>query len=158
MSTILAIDPGIEKIGYAIFASERRGDHVFKASGLIHTSSKDSTEVRLRHIYDHITAVIDLHRPQTVVLEQLFYFKNQKTFIRVSQAQGVLMLASAQKSVPVHFIAPLQIKLAVTGDGRATKQALVKMLSLSLGKDVHTKEDDESDAIACGLAYCLIKI
>ena len=90
-----------------------------------------------------------------VVLEQLLFFKNQKTFIRVAQAQGVSLLLAAQNKIKVEFLTPLQIKQSITGYGQADKKSVQKMIKLEMG--ININQDDEADAVACGLAYNLIR-
>ncbi len=90
-----------------------------------------------------------------IVLERLFFFRNQKTVITISQAQGVILLLAAQNNIPVEFLTPLQIKSIITGYGKADKKAVQKMISLTL-KIPDITQDDESDAVACGLAYCYL--
>jgi len=155
---VLAIDSGIEKTGYSVFDKKRNGTtgFLFKASGLIKTSIKDSNEIRLKNIYNSLIQLIELYKPKAVVIEQLFFFKNQKTAIQVSQAQGVCLLAAAQNNIEVEYLTPLQIKQTITGYGRADKKSMQKMINLTLNQEIKIKQDDEADAIACGLAYCFI--
>lgn len=144
--TILSIDSGIERTGYAIFKDKK-----YVTSALIKTSKSLSTEVRLEEIYSNLEKVFKKHKPDVMVLEQLLFFKNQKTFIRVAQAQGVVMLLAAQNKIKVEFLTPLQIKQIVTGYGQADKKSVQKMIKLTTEIDI--KQDDEADAVACGLAY-----
>ncbi len=144
--TILSIDSGIERTGYAIFK-----DKSYVISALIKTSKNKLTEVRLDEIYSKLKKVFDKYKPNIIVLEQLFFFKNQKTFIRVAQAQGVVLLLAAQNKVKVEFLTPLQIKQIITGYGQADKKSVQKMIRLTTKIDI--KQDDEADAVACGLAY-----
>lgn len=146
---ILSIDSGIEKTGYAVFKDKK---YVFSA--LIKTSKNNSTEVRLEQIYNDLKNVFLKYKPDVTVLEQLLFFKNQKTFIRVTQAQGVVMLLATQNKTKVKFLTPLQIKQSITGYGQADKKSVQKMLKLEMGLDI--KQDDEADAVACGMAYNLI--
>ena len=148
--TILAIDSGIEKTGYAIFKNKK-----YVTSALISTSKNNSTEIRLQKIYLELKKVIKKYSPDKIIIEQLFFFKNQKTAIRVSQAQGVVLLLAGQNKISVHYLTPLQIKQAVTGYGQADKKSVQKMIKLEMGIDI--KQDDEADAVACGLAYNLIR-
>lgn len=152
---IISIDPGIEKVGYAVLKQEKKISQKisYLSSGLIKTKKKDEQAVRLKHIDDQIKTLIDLHKPEAMVIEQLFYFKNAKTVISVAQAQGVIICAAAQKDFPVYFITPLQIKLALAGYGNADKKAVLKMVQLQLEGEITVADDDESDAIACGMAY-----
>ena len=144
--TILSIDSGIERTGYAIFKDKK-----YVTSALIKTSKNLKSEIRLREIYLKLVEIMKQFKPDVMVLEQLLFFKNQKTFIRVAQAQGVVMLLAAQNDIKVEFLTPLQIKQIVTGYGQADKLAVQKMIKLTT--DIDIKQDDEADAVACGLAY-----
>lgn len=152
---ILSIDPGLEKTGYAIL-SDLKSDLKYLTSGLIKTSKKNGIQGRLLKIYEQLKKVSDEFKPNIIVLEQIFYFKNKKTIINISQSQGVILLLAAQKKLPIYFITPLQIKQTITGYGRADKKSIEKMLSLTFKIDKEIKEDDETDAIACGLTYCYL--
>lgn len=147
--TILSIDSGIERTGYAIFK-----DKEYICSALIKTSKSLSTEKRLIEIYERLVEIMKKYKPDVMVLEQLLFFKNQKTFIRVAQAQGIVMLLAAQNKIKVEFLTPLQIKQIVTGYGQADKLAVQKMIRLTTNIDI--KQDDEADAVACGLAYQIL--
>ena len=144
--TILSIDSGIERTGYAVFRDKK-----YVTSALIKTSKSLMTEKRLIKIYEKLREIMLKFKPGVMVLEQLLFFKNQKTFIRVAQAQGVVMLLAAQNDIKVEFLTPLQIKQIVTGYGQADKKAVQKMIKLTTEIDI--KQDDEADAVACGLAY-----
>lgn len=157
--SILALDSGLDRLGYSVFDREPSlGKPVtYITSGLIQTDKKKTTSERLATIYDEVAALLNTHKPDMMVLEKLFFFKNQKTVIEVAQAQGVTLLVAAQKGVPTDYLTPLQIKQIVTGYGSADKKSVQKMLGLILGLDPSLlKQDDQADAIACGLAYCLL--
>ncbi|MCL4364141.1 crossover junction endodeoxyribonuclease RuvC [Patescibacteria group bacterium] len=147
--TILSIDSGIERTGYAIFKNKK-----YVTSALIKTAKSDSTEKRLEKIYLELKAVIKKQQPGNNVTSPLFFFKNQKTAILVSQAQGVCLLLAAQNKISVDFLTPLQIKQIITGYGNADKKSIQKMIELEMGLNI--KQDDEADAVACGMAYILI--
>lgn len=147
--TILSIDSGIERTGYAIFKDKK-----YVTSALIKTSKSLTTEKRLIEIYMKLIEIMKKYKPDIMVLEQLLFFKNQKTFIRVAQAQGIVMLLAAQNDIKVEFLTPLQIKQIVTGYGQADKMAVQKMIKLTTEIDI--KQDDEADAVACGLAYQIL--
>ncbi len=146
---ILAIDSGVERTGYSVFEKDR-----YIVSGLIKTSKTYKKEYRLRSIYEDLKKLIARYNPRIVVIEQLFFLRNQKTAISVSQAQGVVLLLAAQNNIAVEFLTPLQIKQTITGYGQADKRSVQKMLKLTLGLSI--KQDDEADAVACGLAYCYL--
>lgn len=150
---ILSIDSGVERTGFCIFHLEN-SEAVYVTSGLIKTSKLEPIEIRLKKIYIEIEKILDGQKISRIILEQLFFFKNQKTVIKVSQAQGAILLLAAQKNIPVEFLTPLQIKQTITGYGQADKKSVQKMLSFFLKLDRVFSQDDEADAVACGLAYC----
>ena len=152
---ILAIDSGIEKTGFAFFKKNKNNIKLVY-SGLIKTSSKNLLENRLSQIYIELKKLIQIYKPNLVVIERLFFFKNQKTAIYVSQAQGISLLLASQNKIKVEYMTPLQIKQIITGYGQSDKKSVQKMLNLILKLDKKITQDDEADAIACGLAYCYI--
>jgi len=155
---ILAVDPGLHKVGYAFFEFEKNQTkkHQLLISGLIKSNPKQQIQERLYFIYSQLSTLIKKLDPKIIILEQLFFFKNKKTIVQVSQSQGVILLLAAQYKIKIKFITPLQIKQIITGYGRADKKAIKKMLFLT-EKIPPKKEDDEMDAIACGLAYCYLQ-
>lgn len=153
---ILAIDSGFERTGYAVI-SYQKSVVSYLTSGLIKTSAKKTLSTRLLEIHTSINQLIEVWRPTVVVVEQIFFFKNQKTVIPVAQAQGITLLLAAQHNLELEFLTPLQIKQIVTGYGHSDKESVKKMISLTLPKlDLQGMIDDEIDAIACGLAYCYL--
>lgn len=155
---ILSIDSGIEKTGYALFNQSKisTGDPRLIMSGLIKTSKKLPIEKRLHIIFQQVEKIIHKYHPELLVLEQLFFFNNQKTAIQVSQSQGITLLLGALHNMSVEFLTPLQIKQIITGYGHSDKKAVQKMLLLTLNLSIPSNRDDEADAIACGLAYCYL--
>jgi crossover junction endodeoxyribonuclease RuvC len=153
---ILAIDCGVERVGYSVF-DKSGGKNNLITSGLIKTSKSLPMEKRLLVVYEFLQDIIKTHQPTAMVIEQLFFSRNQKTVISVAQSQGALQLLAAQNNIPLEYLTPLQIKLIITGYGAADKEAVKKMVGLTLKDlDLTGKIDDEIDAIACGLAYCYI--
>ncbi len=150
---ILSIDSGIEKNGYAIF-EKKDNKHKYIESGLITTSKNDTTERRILDIYKAFNNLFKKFKIKVIIIEQLFFFKNQKTVIKVSQAQGVILLIAAQQKADIVFLTPLQIKQSITGYGKADKKSVMKMLNIILKLKKPLKQDDEADAVACGLTYC----
>lgn len=151
---ILSIDPGYEKCGYAIF--EKGTSPQFIASGLIKTDKTTKSEQRLKEIYDALEQLILLHKPDKLIIEKVFFSKNVSTAMGVSRAMGVICLLAAQHQMEVLELTPNQIKEIVTGYGNADKKAVQKMTWMQIGKEIKVKDDDESDAIACGLAACVM--
>lgn len=153
---ILSIDPGVERTGYAFFKRKSSSDFSLLCSGLIKTSKRFSQEERFKSIYSELNTLVDTYSPSILVMERLFFTNNQKTAIAVGQSQGVLMLLAAQRRMKVFFLTPTQIKMNVTGSGSSDKQAVQKMLRITLGLTTEVNQDDRADAIACGYAYCCI--
>ncbi len=156
--TILAIDPGVEKVGYSVFDKTVNGSVHFKyiTSGLIKTSKTLEHGKRLEHIYNELSSYVNEFKIETIAMERLFFFKNAKTVISVAQAQGVVELLAAKNNIPLMYLTPLEIKEIITGYGRADKKAVRKMIDLTLKEEIKILDDDQSDAIACGLAYCYL--
>ena len=153
---ILAIDSGFERTGWAII-SYQKSVVSYKTSGLIKTSAKKTMAKRLEEIYNELELIITKEKPTEMAIEQLLFFKNQKTVIPVAQAQGIAQLLAAQHNISLSLLTPLQIKQIVTGYGHSDKESVKKMIGLTLPKlDLTGKIDDEIDAIACGLAYCYL--
>ncbi|OGK14646.1 crossover junction endodeoxyribonuclease RuvC [Candidatus Roizmanbacteria bacterium RIFCSPHIGHO2_02_FULL_37_15] len=152
---ILAIDSGVEKTGFSIFTKESK-NFKYIDSGLIKTNKDESYEIRVYQIYKKLNDVIKIFKPKKIILERLFFFQNQKTAIQVGQTQGVIILLAAQNNISLEYLTPLQIKQTVTGYGLSDKKSVRKMIDLTLKPQKKIKEDDEIDAIACGLAYCYL--
>jgi len=149
---ILAIDPGYERLGIAVI------EKVAKKETLIHsecfkTSAKESHADRLSQIQIHLTKIIKEHSPSALALETLFFSKNVKTALLVSEARGVIIATAKTLGLDVFEYSPQQIKVAVTGNGRSDKNGIAKMIPLLIKINKSIKQDDEYDAIACGLTH-----
>ncbi len=125
--TILGIDPGTAMTGYGIINKSQKGMD-FVACGCIKTSPIDSPENRLNQIFFQINKLIKDFSPEVIVVERLFFFKNAKTAIPVSQARGVILLAAARKKIPIYEFTPLEVKMNIVGYGRASKSQMQKMI------------------------------
>lgn len=152
---IISIDPGFDKIGVAIFETKPQQ---YIHSQLIQTIKAETLSLRIRLLYTELEKVIEKYKPEEMVMEKLFFFKNHKTMIQVAQAQGAMMALAASRQLEVFFLTPLEIKQIVTGYGTADKKSVQKMLKISLQIDSKGKEDDETDAIACGYAWVLRRV
>ena len=125
---ILGIDPGTAATGYGLVKKQselRAIDY-----GCIKTSPQFSTAERLKQTHQQIAKLIKKHKPDIMAVEDIFFFKNLKTVIQVSQARGVALLAASQMKIPVAEYTPLQIKQAVTSYGRADKVQVQKMVKI----------------------------
>jgi crossover junction endodeoxyribonuclease RuvC len=146
---ILGIDPGTAIIGYGIIDGGKKLKLI--DYGCIRTSTDLSTAERLEKLHKELEALIKKHKPEIVAVEDIFFFKNLKTAIKVSQARGVILLAIAQSKIRVAEYTPLQIKQAVACYGRAEKLQVQKMVKAILGLEEIPKPDDAADALAVAI-------
>ncbi len=152
---ILSLDSGIERTGYAIFEKNSQG-YTYIDCGIIVTNKKLPLVERLHALATALHALIKEHTPDIMIVEQLFFNTNAKTAITVAQAQGATLLVASEHTIPVEFLSPLTIKQVVTGDGRADKKQIKKMLEFSIKFIEKPATDDVYDAVACGMAYCIL--
>ena len=149
---VLGIDPGTARTGYGIVA--REGNQVTPVDyGCFETIADRPLEGRLLLIHEAIDDLIATHRPAAVAVERVFFNKNVQTAFAVGQARGVILLAAAQHGLPVYEYGPHEVKIAVTGYGRAEKAQVQKMVQALLGLEALPRPDDAADALA--IAICL---
>lgn len=149
---ILGIDPGYAIMGYGIV--EKIGNK-FKvlAYGSITTEANESMTDRLKHIYSKLMMLIDEYQPDEASIEELFFNTNTRTAIKVGQARGVAILACANSGVTISEYTPLQIKMALTGYGRADKKQVQQMIKAILNLKEVPKPDDTADALAAAICH-----
>ena len=148
---ILGIDPGLAIVGWGIV--ERVNGMTFRpiAYGSINTPAHTEVPHRLSLIYKNLNQIIEKYRPDEMAVEELFFTNNQTTGIAVAEARGVILLSLSQHNVPVHEYTPMQVKMAVTGYGKATKKQMQEMTRLRLRLPEIPKPDDAADALAIAL-------
>ncbi len=149
---VLGIDPGTALTGYG-FVCEENGQAVATTYGAITTPSDLPLPARLKQLHRDLVALIEQHRPDQAAVEQLFFNKNARTALAVGHARGVTLLALAQANVPIYEYTPLEVKLAVTGNGRAEKMQVQQMVTLLLNLNKIPKPDDVADALAIALCH-----
>lgn len=139
--------------GYGIV--KKQGPKIFKCLGygLIKTEPSMTTPERLKKLNNELMKIISQYRPSVLVTEHLYFFKNFKTAIPVSQAGGVILLSAAKKKIPVCQFTPLQVKMAITGYGWAEKKQVQKKIKKLLKLKEAPKSDDAADALAIALTY-----
>lgn len=159
---IIGVDPGSVVVGYSIIkkhtAGAPSGSLEVVDFGCIITDKFATTGERLKKIHKEIGAMIKKHKPSVMAIETLFFFKNLKTVMPVSQTKGVILLAAAENKLRVCEFTPLQMKMAITGYGRAKKNQIKEMIKKTVdinGFDLtknNRKKDDAFDAL--GMAIC----
>lgn len=150
---ILAIDPGYERLGIAILEKKSGQKDLLLYSDCFKTSAKDSFEKRLFLIGEKIEKLVDQYSPQALAIENLFLSNNQKTAMRVAEVRGAILYIATKNNLKISEMTPLQIKLAVTGDGKSSKNQMIKMVHLLIKTENKKMIDDEYDAIAAGIAF-----
>lgn len=148
---ILGIDPGIGRCGFAIL--EQTGKQILmRECGCIVTNAGDIETDRLLEIKKDLTYIIHKWQPEVAAVESLFFVTNEKTAITVGQARGVVLVTCAENGIKTIDITPLQVKMSVTGYGKATKQQVQTMIVKLLNLKKIPKPDDAADAVAIAWA------
>jgi len=149
---VLGIDPGTASTGWGVV--ELDGNRLrSRGHGCIVTSAKDPSHVRLRRIHDEARLLLRRFKPDVVAIEELFVNVNVKTALAVGQARGVLILAASDMEIAPFEYSPLQIKMSVTGYGRASKLQVQEMTKVLLGLDRIPQPDHAADALAVAICH-----
>lgn len=149
---VLGIDPGTAATGYGVV--ERDGTRLRAITyGCVETDAAATPGERLVAIHAGVAALIEEQRPAVAAVERIFFSRNVRTAFAVGQARGVVLLAVAQAGLPVYEYTPNEVKVAVTGHGRASKEQVQRMVRTLLGLAVLPTPDDAADALA--VAICL---
>ena len=149
---ILGIDPGLAIVGYSIIEYDD-DTLVLLNSGSIKTSKNNTESQRLLEIFEDITTIIEKYKPDIASVEKLFFFKNQKTVMPVAAARGVLMMALEKCGIPAYEYTPMEVKLTLTGYGRADKKEVEQMVKIAFNGQELPKLDDTIDAMAIAICH-----
>ena len=149
---ILGIDPGFATIGFGVVDSEGGRQQLVKC-GVITTPAHTSLSSRLAQLYDDLTQLLELFRPDAVSVEELFFNTNITTGIAVAHGRGVILLACEKAGVKIYEYTPLQVKQAVVGSGRAEKKQVMEMVRRICGLSAPPRPDDAADAVALALCH-----
>lgn len=149
---ILGIDPGTGILGFGVIEVDK-GKVQLVDAGVIRTPVKEDDAVRLQTIYDELTDIITSTKPQLMSVEKLFFARNVTTAMTVAQARGVVLLCAKQAQLNIYEYTPMQIKMALTGYGKADKKQIQEMVRVVLGLSEVPKPDDCADAIAAALTH-----
>lgn len=152
---VIGIDPGTASTGYGVVESVgarlRALDH-----GVVETTARMAPERRLAEIHARIVALLELHRPDALAIEELYFGVNARTAFAVGQARGVVLLAAGQHCIPSRSYTPQQVKGAVCGSGRAEKDQVARMVARLLGLGQPPARDHAGDALA--VAICELNL
>ena len=150
---ILGIDPGTNIMGYGVLRVADSKAYM-EAMGIIDLHKYSDAYLKLGHIFERVTGIIDSYLPDEMAIEAPFFGKNVQSMLKLGRAQGVAIAAAIHHQVPIHEYAPMKIKMAITGNGSAAKEQVAGMLQRMLHIDPEEmgKFMDASDAL--GAAYC----
>jgi crossover junction endodeoxyribonuclease RuvC len=149
---VLGIDPGYERLGVAII-DKSSGQEVVLESACFKTSAKLPFPERLRTLGENLEQLIVKWQPAVLALEKLFFTSNQKTAIQVAEVRGMIIYLAASHGLKLVEYTPLEIKMCLTGYGRADKKQLTDMVGRLVKLPPRFRHDDEFDAVAVGLTY-----
>ena len=150
---ILGIDTGYAIVGYGVIDYDFHGSFHVAAYGAITTEANTLFEKRLEKIYSDLNYVINRTSPDVLAIEKLYFANNKTTGIGVGEARGVVLLAAAQAGIPVYEYTPNEIKLAVTGYGKAEKKQVMELTRMLLNLEKVPKPDDTADALAVAICH-----
>jgi len=153
MKIIMGIDPGTNVMGYGILKVDGRQAEMV-AMGVIDLRKTSDPYLRLGKIFERVSGIIDSFLPDEMAIEAPFFGKNVQSMLKLGRAQGVAIAAAIHRQIPIHEYAPMKIKLALTGQGMASKEQVAGMLQriLKIKSEEMSKFLDATDALAA--AYC----
>jgi crossover junction endodeoxyribonuclease RuvC len=147
----IGFDPGTARLGFGVVESKVDPDAI--DFGVITTDAETPMANRLLEIHDALLELLDRFRPDAVAVESLFFARNVTTAMTVGQARGIILLAAAQRGIPVAEYTPAEIKQAVVGYGKADKHQMQEMVRLILGLPETPRPDDAADALAVAICH-----
>lgn len=150
---ILGIDPGTTIMGYGII-SIKNNKVTAETMGIIELKKYNDPYIKLKRIYERVTSIIDAYNPDELAIEAPFFGKNVQSMLKLGRAQGVAIAAALNRDMPITEYAPLKIKMAITGNGQASKEQVAGMLKriLKIPEDLMLPQLDATDGLAA--AYC----
>jgi crossover junction endodeoxyribonuclease RuvC len=150
---VMGIDCGGEYTGFGVVEQDAEGDLTCVDVGVIHLSQRDRLERRLGQIFEKLTEIIHRHEPEVVAIEDVFHAANSKTALKLGHVRGVAMLSAAQCGLEVVAYAPLTVKSAVVGYGKAEKAQVQMMVARLLRLPEVPQPADAADALAIAICH-----
>ncbi|MDR3262509.1 MAG: crossover junction endodeoxyribonuclease RuvC [Tannerella sp.] len=153
---ILGIDPGTIVMGYGVLVIEARKPRL-ETMGVLKLDKYEDHYLRLRRIYERIAALIEEYHPDELAIEAPFFGKNVQSMLKLGRAQGAAMAAALNRDIPIFEYAPLKIKMAITGNGRAAKEQVAGMLQhiLHIPAQNMLPQMDATDGLAAAFCHYL---
>jgi crossover junction endodeoxyribonuclease RuvC len=151
---ILGIDPGLNITGYGILEANGDSPTVVEA-GVLKSNPRWSLEDRLKEMAGEMAGIIEQFRPDALAIEELYsHYSHPITAVVMGHVRGVLILKAVEQGVPIVSYASTRIKKSLTGNGRATKQQMQRMVKVTLGLPAVPEPPDAADALAIALCHC----
>jgi crossover junction endodeoxyribonuclease RuvC len=150
---VLGVDPGTSAVGLAVVGANGSSRPVVRWTTTVRTDAQSPAAERLRTIARAVRAAIVEHRPASLAIERLIWNRNVGSAMEVARASGAIMAAAGEAGVPVEEYAPLEVKMAVTGVGNASKEQVRKGLGLILGAANVPPQPDAADAVAVAVCH-----
>ena len=151
-TTILGIDPGTNILGFGSVRVDAKGPHYVDMGVFDLRKIKDPFE-KLANIFAGVSELIEEHRPDHLAVESPFYGKNAQVILKLGRAQGAALTAAVMKGIPVAEYAPRKAKIAICGNGAASKEQVAMMIQKTLKVDLDPKYLDATDALAIALCH-----
>ncbi len=151
--TVLSIDPGLDRTGWAILTRNARSVLSLVACGLIHTDSTQALPQRLEYIFHEMQYLLHTYQPHQIAMEQNFFLKRATTMANTVMTRGVIILACELEKKPITFYPPKRVKMMICGTGTADKKQVQRMVQLTLNLNKAPSPDDTADAVAIGICH-----
>lgn len=149
---ILGIDPGTNIMGYGLVIAEEKKISLLDFGDINMSKIKDHS-LKLDKIYKSVIDIIDTHKPDEIAIEAPFFGKNVQSMLKLGRAQGVAMAAGISRQIPIKEYSPKKIKMAITGNGNASKEQVAKMLQNLLAIKELPKNLDSTDGLAAAVCH-----
>ena len=150
----MGIDPGLTRCGLSVVQAGRGRAVLPIAVGVARTPAHEDLAPRLLQLSEAVEEWMDEYQPNVVALERVFERSNVSTVMNTAHASGVLMLAAAKRGIPVHMYTPSEVKKSISGNGRADKAQMTKMITRILGLSEAPQPADAADALALAVCHC----
>jgi len=154
LSIVLGVDVGTATTGFGVVAHERGGAVSLLECGVIRTTPGAPLATRLRELFDGMGEVLKRHAPETVAVEGIYFGRNARTAVVLGHARGAILLAASLRGLPVAEYSPAEVKNAVVGTGRASKEQVQYMVQQLLRLRTPPRPADAADAVAVALCHC----
>lgn len=149
----MGIDPGTNILGFGIVRVDALGRPSFVDMGVLDLRRESDAYSKLHRIYDKVDALCELHRPDDLAIESPFYGKNAQVILKLGRAQGAVMSAALRHGMSVYEYAPRKAKMAICGNGAASKEQVALIVERTLGIDIVSNWLDATDALAIAMCH-----